>query len=114
VFHNGHIYGLDDGILECVDPLTCKRIWKDGRYQHGQVLLAGDLLIVQMENGQVALVEAAPAGWRELGRFTALSGKTWNNPALAGRYLLVRNDHEAACYELPVVGSQESVPSNQQ
>jgi outer membrane protein assembly factor BamB len=31
-----------------------------------------------------------------------LSSKTWNNPALASRYLLVRNDGEAACYELPL------------
>ena len=29
-------------------------------------------------------------------------GKTWNQPALAGRYLLVRNNRQAACYELPV------------
>jgi hypothetical protein len=29
--------------------------------------------------------------------------KTWNPPALAGRFLIVRNDLEAACIELPVV-----------
>jgi hypothetical protein len=26
---------------------------------------------------------------------------TWNTPVVAGRLLLVRNDHEAACYLLP-------------
>jgi outer membrane protein assembly factor BamB len=36
----------------------------------------------------------------ELGSIPALSGKTWNAPTLAGKYLLVRNDHEAACYEV--------------
>jgi hypothetical protein len=30
------------------------------------------------------------------------SGVTWNNPALAGPYLLIRNDREAACYRLPL------------
>jgi len=30
-----------------------------------------------------------------------LSAKTWNTPALAGEFLLVRNDLEAACYKLP-------------
>jgi outer membrane protein assembly factor BamB len=49
----------------------------------------------------VALVEADPHAYRELAGFQALEGKTWNTPALAGRMLLVRNDREAACYELP-------------
>ena len=76
--------------------------WKGGRYGHGQILLADDLLLVLAENGAVVLVEPDPQAHRELGQFEALSGKTWNNPALAGKYLLVRNDHEAACYELPL------------
>lgn len=99
--HGDHAYGLDDGILACVDLVSGRRAWKEGRYQHGQVLRAGNLLLVQAEDGAVVLVEATPAGHRELGRIEALSGKTWNNPALAGRYLLVRNDREAACYEFP-------------
>ena len=48
------------------------------------------------------LVEATPEGLRELGTIEALDSKTWNNATLAGRYLLVRNDREAVCYELPV------------
>jgi outer membrane protein assembly factor BamB len=101
VVHKDHIYGLDDGMLECVDLGTGKRLWKDGRYEHGQILLAGDLLLVQAENGEVVLVEAVPERLRELGRVTALTSKTWNHPVLAGRLLLVRNDQEAACFELP-------------
>ncbi len=100
VLHRGNLYGLDDGILECLDIRTGNKLWKDGRYEHGQILLAGDLLLVQAENGDVALVEPSPDGLRELGRIAALDGKTWNNLALAGKHLLVRNDHEAACYEL--------------
>jgi outer membrane protein assembly factor BamB len=103
IYHDGYIYGLDNGILECLDPARLERpLWKEGRYQHGQILLAGDLLIVQAENGPVVLVEPSPKGPHELGRIDALSNKTWNNPALAGKYLLVRNDREAACYELPL------------
>jgi outer membrane protein assembly factor BamB len=106
VLHGGHVYGLDDGFLACVDLGTGRRLWKQGRYGHGQVLLAGDLLLVQAEDGRVVLVEPSPQGPRELGRLQALAGKTWNNPALAGRFLLVRNDREAACYEVPPEGAR--------
>ena len=98
----GFLYGLDDGILVCLDPSDGSRLWKRGRYGHGQVILADDLLLVLGEKGQVALVEASPDAHRELGRFQAIEGRTWNHPALAGPYLLVRNDREAACYELPL------------
>jgi outer membrane protein assembly factor BamB len=100
VLHDGFLYGLDDGVLACVDLQTGKRRWRDGRYQHGQVLLVGELLLVQAENGRVYLIEPSPEGLRELGWVPALNGKTWNNPVVAGKYLLVRNDQEAACYEL--------------
>ena len=54
--------------------------------------------------GKLILVDADPAGFNERARFQAIEGKTWNNPALAGRYLLVRNDREAACYEVKIKG----------
>lgn len=99
----GRIYGLDDGVLVCIDPETGERCWKKGRYGHGQPLLVGDLLLLVAEDGDVVLIEPNPEGLRELARFTALDGKSWNTPALAGRYLLVRNADEAACYELPLM-----------
>jgi outer membrane protein assembly factor BamB len=101
ILYKGFAYGLDDGILACLDLATGRQVWKKGRYQHGQILLAGDRLIVQTEAGSVVLVKPDPNDLIELGSFPALSSKTWNNPALAGRMLLVRNDLEAACYELP-------------
>lgn len=101
----GHLYGLDDGLLACVTVAKGERRWKDGRYGSGQTLLVDDLLLVQAEQGDVALVEAKPYAFRELGRLPALSSKTWNHPTLAGRHLLVRNDREAVCYELPVAAS---------
>lgn len=98
--HGAYVYGLDEGILTCFDPATKKQRWKDGRYGHGQILLAGDTLIVQAENGEVVLVAPSPEGLREVSRTPALTEKTWNNPALAGRFLLVRNDREAVCFDV--------------
>lgn len=102
VVHDGFVYGLDEGILVCLELETGKRRWKRGRYGYGQLLLVGDLIVVQAEKGQVALVEATPEKFRELGKFKALSSKTWNHPVLVGNRLLVRNAGEMACYELPV------------
>jgi len=99
---DGFLYGLDDGLLACVEIASGERRWKEGRYGSGQTLLANDLVIIQSEPGAVALAEARPEGFKELGRIPALSAKTWNHPTLAGRYLLVRNSQEMACYELPV------------
>lgn len=96
-------YGLSDGILECVDWTNGDRQWKDGRYGHGQLLLVNDLLLILSEKGEVLLVGADPTHPNKvLGSFQAIEGLTWNNFALSGPYLLVRNAEEAACYKLPL------------
>jgi hypothetical protein len=93
--------GIDGALLACVDLASGKLKWQGGRYGKGQLLLAGDLLIVQAESGEVALVDALADKHVELGRIPALDNKTWNHPALVGRRLYVRNGEEMACYELP-------------
>ncbi|NLX96144.1 MAG: PQQ-binding-like beta-propeller repeat protein [Rhodopirellula sp.] len=100
---DGYAYGLSDGILECVDLNDGRTVWKDGRYRHGQILMVRDLILVLAESGEVVLVEATPQQANHvLGRFQAIEGITWNNIALYGPYLLVRNAEQAACYELPL------------
>jgi outer membrane protein assembly factor BamB len=48
----------------------------------------------------VVLVKPSPDKLIEIARLDALKSKTWNPPTLAGRWLLLRNDREAVCYEL--------------
>jgi len=100
VMRQGMVYGLDDGVLECISLATGQLKWRGMRYGHGQVMLVGDVLLVMAESGQMAIVDAAPDEFREFSRMEALTGKTWNNPALSGGYLLIRNAQEAACYSL--------------
>lgn len=107
--HDGHAYGLSDGILECVSLAAGTRAWKGGRYGQGQVLRVGGLLLVQAESGEVVLVDCSPARHVVRARLAALDGQTWNNPCLAGDRLLVRNAEEAACYRL-TLASSEAVP----
>jgi outer membrane protein assembly factor BamB len=102
VIYKGYVYGLSDGILECVELNEGKRQWKAGHYGHGQILRVRDLLLVETDDGEIVFVELSPESHHELGRFQAIDGQTWNNMCLYGRYLLVRNSGEAACYELPL------------
>ena len=101
VSHNQFVYGLDDGILACIDSTTGQRLWKGGRYRFGQILLWQDKLLVQAEDGAVAIVEASPTAFREVTRFQPLNDRTWNVPAIAHGKLFVRNAAEMACFLLP-------------
>jgi outer membrane protein assembly factor BamB len=100
VLHKGYVYGLDEGILTCVDVSSGERKWKSGRYGYGQVLLASGNLIVISDTGELALVKASPDQYSEVARFKAIEGKTWNYPAIAGGRLIVRNANEMAAYNI--------------
>lgn len=102
VVHKGHAYGFDGSILSCIDLTDGKRTWKGGRYGSGQlvVLPAQDLLLVISEEGELALVSASPDQFREVARFRAIEGKTWNHPVLVRDVLLVRNGQEMAAFRL--------------
>lgn len=105
VVRDDYAYGLDEGILVCLDLADGSRRWKRGRYGHGQIMLVGPHLLIQAESGEVVLVEATPAAHCEVARLNALDSKTWNNPALQGPHLLLRNDREAVCFEISLAAS---------
>ncbi len=99
---NGFLYGLDDGILACVDLKDGSQPWKEGRYGHGQGLVVGDLYLLMAESGELVLLHPTSESPNELTRFKVFHAKTWNPIALSGDLLLVRNDQEAACLRVPL------------
>ena len=100
VLHNGHIYGLDESILACLDVETGELVWKGGRYGYGQLLLADGHLVVLTERGDLVLVRATPDGHDEVANFAALDGKTWNVPTIADGRLFVRNTTAMAAFNI--------------
>jgi len=102
VAHEGHAYGFDGGALACIDLSDGARKWDGGSYGSGQLVLLPeqDVLLVVSEQGELALVGAAPERFAELARFPAIKGKTWNHPVVAGDVLLVRNAEEMAAFRL--------------
>ena len=97
---DGHVYGLDGGILAALDLAEGERKWKRGRYRYGQLLMLRDHLLVLAENGDVALVDVSPDGMEEVARFPAIDGRCWNHPVVNRGLLFVRSDEEAAVYDL--------------
>ena len=100
VLYEGNVYGLDEGILTCVDATTGDRKWKGGRYGYGQLILASGHLVVITDTGELVLVKATPDKHTEVAKFSAIEGKTWNYPAIAEGRLLVRNQTQMACFDL--------------
>ena len=109
VVHQGNIYGLNDGRMECIDLAKGKRQWKDddrsvrrgGAYGHGQILLWGEQILAITEYGEIVLLDASPSEQQERGRIKGIEGtRTWNNPALVDGILYLRNDHEMAAFDL--------------
>jgi outer membrane protein assembly factor BamB len=62
--------------------------------------MASGHLVVLTEEGDLVLVRATPESHQEVARFSALSGKTWNIPAISDGLLLVRNEVEMAAFRI--------------
>ncbi len=104
-----YLYGYDGALFLCLSLEDGSIRWKKRGYGNGQVLLLADqnLLLIQAEDGDVALVEASPKAHKEIARFKAIEGKTWNHPVIAHGKLLVRNGEEIACFALqPLEGEK--------
>ncbi len=107
VVSKGHAFGFDGSSLVCIDLDSGERTVKGGRYGSGQLILLADqdALLVLSEQGELALVAANPEALTELGRVSAIEGRTWNHPVLHGDVLLLRNDHEMVAFQLERVNS---------
>ena len=98
VFSDGLLFGLSDGVLDCVDPKDGTRVWRGKRYGQGQLIVVNKHLLITTEDGRVVLIPATRDGLgKAIAEMPVLEGITWNVPAVAGPYLLVRNAEYAAC-----------------
>jgi outer membrane protein assembly factor BamB len=106
IYHDGHIYGFDNGTLKCLDARTGEEKWavREG-FGHGSLTLADDHLYILGDRGKLALVEATPAGYREKSTTDVLSGKCWTVPTLADGRLYLRNEKQLVALDLRAPGS---------
>jgi outer membrane protein assembly factor BamB len=109
VVYQGHLYAQVSDLakpspkgLKCVELATGKEVWCEKKSYddyYGAIILVGDKLLVLMENGELTLVDASPAGYNERGRMK-VAGKTMSHPALANGRLYVRDDKELVCLDM--------------
>jgi outer membrane protein assembly factor BamB len=111
VLVDGHLYGAEEGRgWKCLDFATGAEKWsaKPGAVGAGSLIAADGLLYLLSEDGEAGLIEASPAGYKELGRFklpqaSAIrkpSGKTWTHPVLADGKLYLRDQEFVFCYQV--------------
>lgn len=103
-FYKGFVFAISDpgaGDLVCMDLKTGKVFWRKTGFEAGPVVAVdGVLLAMSGANGQMAMVEPTSEGYKELGRFTPLGGKSWTMPAIADGKMYVRNMKAVACFDL--------------
>ncbi len=94
----GHVYGFDGRAgnsktaLKCIDLETGEERWSHV-LGFGSLMAVGGKLIVLTEQGCLLIVEATPAGYRELSKAdNLLSKKCWTVPVLCGGRIYCRNE----------------------
>ena len=112
VLVDGHLYGHSDNRSGWFsqDFKTGKFLWSErSKLGRGSVTSAdGNLYCCSEKDGIVALVQATPKGWTEMGRLKLPreselrqpSGCLWTHPVVANKRLYIRDQELLFCYDL--------------
>ena len=107
-----HVYGFHmKRFWECIDIETGTVAWTSARkgITAGSVIAAdGRLYVLAEDSGEVAMLAASPAGYKEISKFKIpeLStlrkdgGKLWAHPAISDGKLFIRDQELLYCFEI--------------
>ncbi|MEY4176581.1 MAG: hypothetical protein RLY70_155 [Planctomycetota bacterium] len=97
-----YLYSNGGGALICMNFKTGKIAWQARSIGKGALLVADGLLYLLSENHEVAIAEATPEEYREVGRFKINShGRpSWAHPVVAGGKLLIRDQEWLGAYDV--------------
>ncbi|HVX59607.1 MAG TPA: PQQ-binding-like beta-propeller repeat protein [Pirellulales bacterium] len=102
VIYDGHVYGMNDGgEFACISLTEGKTVWIDGN--HGYYctpVLADSRLLGLNERGDLLVVAASPAGYRELGQSRLADDATWTSPAVTGSRIYIRSKQGLRAFDL--------------
>ncbi len=103
VHKDGVLYGIDGrqdlGVarLRAFDPRTGKVYWTEEGFGTGNLILAGDTLLVMKTDGQLVLAKASPRAYQELATAQPFDTTVQALPALSGGLLLARDTQTLKC-----------------
>jgi outer membrane protein assembly factor BamB len=107
VLVDGKIYGYSDQVgWICQDLLTGKEVWKEkNKLGKGSIAYADRHLYLRQEDrkGTIALIQASPAGYKEVGQFNQPDRSklnSWPHPVIANGKLYLRDQETLLCYNI--------------
>ena len=93
--------------LVCVEAKTGTIVWTDPSVGKGSLVYVDGKLILRSESGDatIAMVEATPEGYKELGRFNQPESdrsdmNSWTYPVVVDNKLYIRDQNVLFCYDL--------------
>jgi len=99
-----HFYLLTNSELACVEAKTGKTVWTNRSVGKGSMTYVDGKLILRSEgNDAIAMVEATPTGYKELGRFDQpfrSNRRSWPYPVVVDGKLYIRDQNVLLCYDL--------------
>ena len=103
VLVDGYIYAADEGSMKCLNFMTGDVMWQSRSVGKGAVVYADGMIILRSESGPLALMEATPDEYRELGRFDQpqrSNRRAWAHPVVADGRLFLRDQEKLLVYNL--------------
>jgi outer membrane protein assembly factor BamB len=93
ILHEGYLYGMDDAekTLACLDYKTGETVWTQDGFGKGSVAFADGKLIILSDQGEMAIAEATPEGYKEISRWQVLGPKCWTVPVISHHKIFARN-----------------------
>lgn len=92
--HDGHLYGFSEHRLRCVDWATGRMRWDQAGLGRGFVTVAGRLLLVMTQRGELAVADAKPSGYDEHARWPIFDATdpSWASPVVVGTRVVLKSE----------------------
>ena len=114
---DGVLYGIDGrqdvGVarLRAFDPRSGKVFWTEENFGTGNLILAGDKLLVLKTDGTLVLIDPNPKSYRPLADAQIFDATVQALPALAGGLLIARDTQTLKCLAVGQPAAGKSGPS---